>query len=100
AQYPEHPLFSDATMSLAVTYELAGKANEALEAYRKLVSNHPKHQLAPLALIGQARILAAQNKKDEAQKIVADVESRYKQSPFLQGEAALLEQFKNPSGSV
>jgi predicted negative regulator of RcsB-dependent stress response len=100
AQYPDHPLFSDATMSLGVTYELAGKQNEALEAYRKLVANRPKHSLAPLALIGQARILMAQNKREDAQKVVNDLETRYKQSPFNSEEAALLDELKNPSGSV
>ncbi len=100
AQYPDHPLFSDATMSLGVTYELGGKQNEALESYRKLVANRPKHHLAPLALIGQARILMAQNKRDEAQKVVSDLEARYKQSPFNSEEAALLEELKNPTGST
>jgi tetratricopeptide (TPR) repeat protein len=61
-KYPEHPLLSGAWTSLGATLEAQGKVDEALGAYQKVSTAYANSFSAPLALLGQARLLAQKGK--------------------------------------
>jgi predicted negative regulator of RcsB-dependent stress response len=97
-KYPLHPLRAAAAHSQAVALEIAGKAGEALIAYQQLTVAHGKSAFAPLALLGQARILTAEGKLDEARKSLESVQQQAADSPASFIAMQLLEEIRNPAG--
>ncbi len=98
AQYPVHPLRVGAAHALAASLEAAGKNEEALAAYQQFGAAHGRSAFAPLASIGQARVLIALNKADEAQKLLESVEQKFPGNPFVYDARNLLEEIKNAAG--
>ena len=97
-KYPLHPLRVEATLSLAASLETAGKFDEALAAYQQFGSAHARSAFAPLAYIGQARVLIALNRNDEAQKALEAVEQKFPDNPFVNDAHTLLDEIKNAAG--
>ena len=98
AKYPVHPLRVGASHALAASLETAGKLDEALTAYQQFGTAHGRSAFAPLAAIGQARVLLTKGKPEEAQKILESVEQKYQGSPFVFEARQLLDEIKNAAG--
>ncbi len=98
AKYPAHPLRVGAAHALAASLETAGKLDEALVAYKEFGSANGRSAFAPLAAIGQARVLIAQNKTEDAQKVLEFAEQKYQGSPFAYEARQLLDDIKNAAG--
>ena len=97
-KYPMHPLRVEAAQALAISLETAGKFDEALAAYQQSASAHGRSARAPIAFIGQARVLIALNRSDEAQKALETVEQKFPGNPFVDDAHALLDEIKNAAG--
>jgi predicted negative regulator of RcsB-dependent stress response len=97
-KYPVHPMRTAAAHAFAASLETAGKLDEALTAYQKFGSEHGRSAFAPLAYIGQARVLIAQNKPDKAREILETVEQKFTGNPFLDDARTLLDDIKNAAG--
>lgn len=98
AKYPLHPLRAAGAHAQAVDLEIAGKTDEALAAYQQLATTQSKSAFAPLALLGQARVLTAQGKLEEARKSLEAVQQQAQDSPASYIAMQLLEEIKNPAG--
>ena len=98
AKYPVHPMRVAAAHALAASLETAGKYDEALVAYQQFGAAHGRSAFAPLAFIGQARVLIALNRTEEAQKALESVEQKFPGNPFLHDARTLLEEIKNAAG--
>lgn len=97
-KYPMHPLRVSAAHALAASLETAGKNEEALTAYQQFGAAHGRSAFAPLASIGQARVLVALNRTEEAQKVLESVEQKFPGNPFVYDARTLLEEIKNAAG--
>ena len=97
-KYQSHPLRVTAAHALAAALETAGKNEEALAAYQKFGVDHARSAFAPLAFIGQARVLMVLNRTDDAQKALESVEQKFPNNPFAYDAQRLLEEIKNAAG--
>ena len=97
-KYPVHPLRVTAAHALAASLETAGKFDEALTAYQQFGAAHGRSAFAPLASIGQARVLMALNRNEEAQKALESVEQKFPGNPFVYDARTLLDEIKNAAG--
>ena len=98
-KFPSHPLRAGAAHALASDLESAGKLEESLAAYQRLSSFGTKSAFAPLALIGQARVLNAQGKPDDARRALESVQQQFPTSPFFEEANIWLDEIKNPAGT-
>ena len=98
-KFPAHPLRAGAAHALAADLESAGKIDEALTAYQRLSSFGTKSAFAPLALIGQARVLNLQGKPDDARRALESVQQQFPDSPFFEEANTWLEEIKSPAGT-
>ena len=98
AKYPVHPLRANAALALAASLETAGKLDEALAAYQQFSSSNGRSAFAPFGMIGQARVLIAQNKAADAQKILESVEQKFQGNAFVFEARTLLDEIKNAAG--
>jgi tetratricopeptide (TPR) repeat protein len=98
-KYPLHPLRTAASHELAASLETAGKLDEALSDYQRLAAAGGKGAFAPLALLGQARVLLEQGKREEARKALETLEQQYPNSPFFAEANRWLDEIKNPAGT-
>jgi predicted negative regulator of RcsB-dependent stress response len=96
-QYRLHPLRIPAAHSLASSLETAGKLDEALVAYQRFGSDNAASTFAPLAFIGQARVLRALGKPEEARKVLESVEQKFQSNPLMREATMLLDELKNPA---
>ena len=97
-KYPLHPFRVNAAHALAASLETAGKFDEALTAYQQFGTAHGRSAFAPLAFIGQARVLIALNRTDEAQRVLESVDQKFPGNPFLDDAHELLGEIKNAAG--
>ena len=97
-KYPVHPLRAAGLHALAVSLEIAGKTDEALASYQRLAGSNAKSAFAPLALLGEARVLTVQNKPDDARKQLEALQQQFPGSPFSYEALMRLEQIKNSAG--
>jgi tetratricopeptide (TPR) repeat protein len=97
-KYPLHPLRTAASHELASSLEIAGKLDEALAGYQRLAAPGSRGAFAPLALLGEARVLTAQGKLDDARKALENLEQQYPNSPFFSEANQWLGEIKNPEG--
>lgn len=81
-QFPDHPLMSGAWTSLATTYEMQGKLDQALDGYQQVISKFPGSYTTPLAMMAEGHIYAAQGKKDDARRVYQDIMARYAESGY------------------
>ncbi len=73
---PTHPLVAGSIASLGQTFEIAGKTDDALATYQRIQSSYANSGHLAIALIGIARIQAAQGKTDEAIKTLDGIIQR------------------------
>ena len=96
-KYPLHPLRVPASHALASSLETAGKFDEALAAYQQFAASHGRSAFAPLAFIGQARVLKALGRTDEARKVLESIEQKFSGNPLMEEAGTLLDEIKNPA---
>ena len=97
AKHPLHPLRVPASHALASSLETAGKFDEALAAYQQFASAHGRSAFAPLAFTGQARVLIALGRTDEARKVLESIEQKFPGNPLMREASMLLDEIKNPA---
>ena len=78
--YPKHQLVTPAKMALGANLESMGKADEAIDTYRRLAADHPTSFNAPLALLAQVPLLKAKGQIDEARKVCETVLTQFRDS--------------------
>ncbi len=77
---PKHQLVTPAKMALGANLESMGKADEAIDTYRRLAADHPTSFNAPLALLAQVPLLKAKGQIDEARKVCETVLTQFRDS--------------------
>lgn len=97
-KYKAHPMRVTAAHAVAAALETAGKNEEALAAYQQFGASYGSSSFAPLAQIGQARILINLNREEEAQKLLETVEQKYQGNPFTYDAQRLLDEVRNAAG--
>ena len=96
ARQPRHPLIGAAWLSLAEVRMMQGDAGAALDAYRTASGGHRESYAAPLALLGEARLLANQSKEGEARAVLESVGMLYPETPAAMMAAAELARMGKP----
>ena len=96
-KYPLHPLRVAASHALASSLETAGKFDEALAAYQQFAASHGRSAFAPLAYVGQARVLMSLGRQDEARKVLESIEQKFSGNPLMEEANVLLDEIKNPA---
>jgi len=93
AAQPSHPLAGAAWLTLGEIYQAQGLNDKALSAYRKSSSDYQTAYSAPLAMIAEARLVAAQGQAGESRAILESVGALYPDTPgamVAAGELAAL----------
>ena len=70
------------------------KTDEALATYQKVSTSYATSFSAPIALMAQARLLAAKGKTDEARRIYEQVTTRYPENIVSQQATQEIRQLK------
>jgi TolA-binding protein len=81
-KYPTHPLVAGAWLSLGQNAEAAGKADDALTQYQKILTTFPNSYAAPISLLAQGRIQKGKGENDAAKRTFEQVISQYKLTSF------------------
>ena len=79
---PSHPLIDGAWLSLACTYGVQGKPDQALDTYQQIATKFADRFSAPMALFSVAEILKGEGKLDEAKAAYENVQSQFPDSLF------------------
>lgn len=77
---PKHELVTTAKMAMAGNLESLGKADEALETYKRIAAEYPRNFNAPFALLAQVHLLKQKGQNDEARRICETVLTQYRDS--------------------
>ena len=81
ASQPEHPLAGAAWLAIGEIRQLQNDNPAALEAYRIASGRYQTSYAAPLALLAEARLLAAEGKTGESRAILESIGSSYPEGP-------------------
>lgn len=92
AEHPNHPMAGTALLTLAEIHRLNGDTGSALETYRLASSKFRPSFAAPLALLGEAELLAQQGKEGEAKAVLESVGISYPNTPAAMIAARTLAQ--------
>jgi len=87
---PEHPMAGAAWLAIGEIRQLQNKIPDSLEAYRVASGRYQSSYAAPLALLAEARLLAAQGKGGESKAILESIGSSYPDGPAAMVAAAEL----------
>ena len=87
---PDHPLAGPAWLALGEIFQLQNNRDAALEAYRAVSSRYRESYAAPLALLAEARLLAAAGKPGESRAILESIGTSYPEGPAAMVAAAEL----------
>lgn len=87
---PGHPLAGAAWLTLGEIRQLQSNTDGSLEAYRTASGRYQQSYAAPLALLAEARLLAAQGKGGEARAILESIGTSYPGGPASMVAAAEL----------
>jgi TolA-binding protein len=80
--YRDHPLLNAAWASLAATYELQGKLDQALDTYQQVISKFPNAYTTPLAMLAEGHVYRTLGKKDDARRTYQDIVARHPETAF------------------
>ena len=95
---PEHPMAGAAWLAIGEIRQLQNNKSEALEAYRVASGRYQSSYAAPLALLAEARLLAAEGKAGESKAILESIGSSYPDGPAAMVAAAELAAISGGSG--
>jgi TolA-binding protein len=88
SRYSGHPLIGAAYLALGGVREMQGNTEAALDAYRTSSGSYPKAYTAALALLAEAKLIAAQGAEGEARAILESVSVSYPGTPAAMVAAA------------
>ena len=72
-------------------------ARRVLSDAQQFAAAHGRSAFAPLAFIGQARVLLALGKPEEARKVLESIEQKFPGNPLMEEATVLLDEIKNPA---
>jgi TolA-binding protein len=81
-QNPQHPMLAGAWLALAENAEAAGKVDDGLIGYQKVLTTFPTSFATPLALLGQARLQKTKGQNDLAKRSYEQIIAQYQGTPF------------------
>ncbi len=84
---PKHEFVTTAKLAVAGNLESLGKADEALEMYRKIAAEHPRDFNAPMAMLSEVHLLKQKGQIEEARRVCETVMTQYRES-YVSQEAA------------
>ena len=87
---PDHPLAGAAWLSLGEIRQMQNNTPAALEAYRNASGRNQASYAAPLALLAESQLLAAQGKSGESRAILESIGTSYPETPAAMIAAAEL----------
>ena len=87
---PEHPLAGAAWLALGEIKQSQKDTSGALEAYRAASGRYQSSYAAPLALLAEAGLLAAEGKAGESKAILESIGTSYPEGPAAMVAAAQL----------
>ena len=93
---PQHPLAGAAWLTLGELRQIQGQNNGALEAYRVASSNFSTSYAAPLALLGEAKLLEQMGSPGEARAVLESVGSLHGDTPAAMIAAGELARMRPP----
>ncbi len=99
AQQPDHPLIGAAWLTLAELRQIQGDTSGALEAYRTASAAQKDSFAAPMALLGEAKLLVGQGKEGEARAILESIGTLYPETPAAMVATAELSRLAKPEAS-
>ena len=99
AQQPEHPLIGTAWLTLAELRLVQGDMPGALDAYRTASARQKDSFAAPLALLGEAKLMVDQGKEGEARAILESVSALYPETPAAMVAAGELSRMTKPAAA-
>lgn len=99
ADQPDHPLAGAAWLSLGEIRQMQNNSSGALEAYRNASGRYQGSYAAPLALLAEAKLLAAGGKPGESQAVLQSIGASYPETPAAMMAAAELAAVNRPSGN-
>ena len=85
---PDHPLAGPAWLALGEIFQLQKNADAALDAYRTVSGRYQQSYAAPLALLAEAKLLAAAGKPGESRAILESIGTSYPEGPAAMVAAA------------
>lgn len=87
---PEHPLAGAAWLALGEIFQIQKNLDAALDAYRTVSGRYQQSYAAPLALLAEAKLLAAAGKPGESRAILESIGTSYPEGPAAMVAAAEL----------
>ena len=100
AAQPTHPLAGTAWLTLGEIYQAQGLNDKALSAYRTSSSDYQAAYTAPLAMIAEARLVAAGGQSGEARAILESVGALYPETPGAMVAAGELAAMTPPAAAA
>ena len=79
-KFPKHELIGTARLAMAGNLEALGKKDEALAAYKRVVSDNPKGFVASIALYSEIHLLKEKKQIDEARRVCETIMTQYRES--------------------
>jgi TolA-binding protein len=79
-KFPKNELADTARLAIAGNLEALGKNDEALAAYKGLVTGNPTGFAAPLALYSEIHLLKDKKQIDEARRVCETIMTQYRES--------------------
>ena len=97
---PKHELVTTAKMAMAGNLESLGKADEALEMYRRIAADYPTSYNAPFALLAQVPLLKAKGQIDEARRVCETVLTQFRDTYAASVATQTLRTLKSPAAAA
>jgi TolA-binding protein len=79
-KFPKNELADTARLAIAGNLEALGKNDEALAAYKRVVTGNPTGFAAPLALYSEIHLLKDKKQIDEARRVCETIMTQYRES--------------------
>jgi predicted negative regulator of RcsB-dependent stress response len=79
-KFPKNELADTARLAIAGNLEALGKNDEALAAYKRVVTSNPTGFAAPLALYSEIHLLKDKKQIDEARRVCETIMTQYRES--------------------
>jgi predicted negative regulator of RcsB-dependent stress response len=79
-KFPTNELADTARLAMAGNLEALGKNDEALAAYKRVVTGNPTGVAAPLALYSEIHLLKDKKQIDEARRVCETIMTQYRES--------------------
>jgi predicted negative regulator of RcsB-dependent stress response len=79
-KFPKNELVGTARLAIGGNLEALGKKDEALAAYKRLVTDYPAGFAAPIALYSEIHLLKEKKQIDEARRVCETIMTQYRES--------------------